>query len=71
MSEELKTKLTTLEPEEEKMLFKSYSRIVNGFNISQKIDERSMKNEDPETSKAKWVARIAEKAGLSASALCN
>jgi hypothetical protein len=62
--EELKTKLTTLEPEEEKMLFKA----IQDVNASTLSEEEDGAEKEIETVKQK-VARIAEKIGLSASAL--
>jgi hypothetical protein len=62
--EELKTKLTTLEPEEKEALF----RAIQGVNASTLSEEEDRVEKEIETVKQK-VARIAEKIGLSASAL--
>jgi hypothetical protein len=62
--EELKTKLTTLEPEEKEALF----RAIQGVNASTLSEEEDGVEKEIETVKQK-VARIAEKIGLSASAL--
>jgi hypothetical protein len=62
--EELKTKLTTLTPEEKEALFKA----IQDVNASTLSEEEDGAEKEIETVKQK-VARIAEKIGLSASAL--
>jgi hypothetical protein len=62
--EELKKQLTTLTSEEEKMLFKA----IQDVNASTLSEEENGAEKEIETVKQK-VARIAEKIGLSASAL--